>query len=118
MTGMARGALAAFGVGLSLLFGAFSAAAGSDNGNFQIRALVTVVDPQTDATVKAGGVVIPGADADVSTEVIPATTLTYFFNENLAAELFCCFAKHEIDGKGTIAPLGEIADTPGYSHRL
>jgi outer membrane protein len=111
MTGMARGALAAFGVGLSLLFGAFSAAAGSDNGNFQIRALVTVVDPQTDATVKAGGVVIPGADADVSTEVIPATTLTYFFNENLAAELFCCFAKHEIDGKGTIAPLGEIADT-------
>jgi outer membrane protein len=76
-----------------------------------VRVLGTVVDPETDATVRAGGAVLPGADADVSTEVIPALTLSYFFNKNLAVELFCCFAKHEIDGKGTIASLGEIADT-------
>jgi outer membrane protein len=111
MTGMARGALAVFGVGLSLLSSAFPAAAGSDDGNFQVRVLATVVDPDADATVKAGGVIIPGADADVSTEVIPALTLSYFFNKNFAVELFCCFAKHEIDGKGAIGPLGEIADT-------
>ena len=43
--------------------------------------------------------------------VIPALTLSYFLSPNLAVELFCCFAKHEIDGKGTIANLGEIADT-------
>jgi outer membrane protein len=111
MTSTARIVFTTLVLGLGTSAGAFPALAGSDDGNFQIRALVTVVDPQTDATVKAGGVVIPGADADVSTEVIPATTLTYFFNKNLAAELFCCFAKHEIDGKGTIAPFGEIADT-------
>ena len=52
-----------------------------------------------------------GANAEVSDEVIPATTLTYFFNDNLALELFCCFAKHELDGTGTISGLGEIADT-------
>jgi outer membrane protein len=46
-----------------------------------------------------------------ATEVIPALTLGYYLNQNLALELFCCFAKHEIDGKGTIANLGEIADT-------
>jgi hypothetical protein len=76
-----------------------------------LRVLGTVVDPDTDATVRAGPTVIPGADADVSTEIIPALTLSYFFNKNLAVELFCCFAKHEIHAKGTIAPLGEIADS-------
>ena len=111
MTITARRALLALALGLGSLAGAFPAAAGSDDGDFQVRALATVVDPDTDATVRAGGVVIPGADADVSTEVIPATTLTYFLNKNFAVELFCCFAKHEIDGKGALAPLGEIADT-------
>jgi outer membrane protein len=110
MSKMAK-AFAALGLVASIVGMSPLAVAGSDDGNFQVRVLATVVDPDTDATVKAGGVVIPGADADVSTEVIPATTLTYFFNENLAVELFCCFAKHDIDGKGAIAPLGEIADT-------
>ena len=76
-----------------------------------VRVLATGVLPDTDATVRAGGALIPGADAEVSDELIPALTLTYFLNSNLALELFCCFAKHEIDGKGAIAGLGEIADT-------
>jgi outer membrane protein len=87
------------------------AMAGDDHGDFMVRALVTGVLPDTDATVKAGGAVIPGADADVSDEVIPATTLTYFFNDNISLELFCCFAKHDIDAKGSIAGFGKIADT-------
>lgn len=98
-------------LGLGALAGSVPAIAGSDDGNVMVRVLGTVVDPETDATVRAGGVVLPGADAEVSTEVIPALTLSYFFNKNFAVELFCCFAKHQIDGRGTIAPLGEIADT-------
>jgi outer membrane protein len=107
----ARGLLAALGLSVGLIGGLHHAAAGSDDGNVMVRVLGTVVDPDTDATVRAGGVRIPGADAEASTEVIPALTLSYFFNKNLAVELFCCFAKHEIDGKGSIAFLGEIADT-------
>ncbi|MGZ8401441.1 MAG: OmpW/AlkL family protein [Methyloceanibacter sp.] len=107
----AGGALAALGLGLGLIGWTLPAAAGSDDGNFQVRVLGTVVDPDTDATVRAGGITIPGANAEASTEVIPALTLSYFLSPNLAVELFCCFAKHEIDGKGTIANLGEIADT-------
>jgi outer membrane protein len=107
----ALGALAALGLGFGLVGGALPAAAGSDDGNVMVRVLGTVVDPDTEATVKAAGVKIPGADAEASTEVIPALTLSYFFNKNLAVELFCCFSKHEIDGKGSIAFLGEIADT-------
>lgn len=111
MTRTARGALAALGLGMGLMGSALPAAAGSDDGNFMVRVLGTVVDPDTDATVRAGGLVIPGADADVSTEVIPALTLSYFLSNNLAVELFCCFAKHEIDGAGSITNLNEIADT-------
>ncbi len=111
MTRTARGAIAALGLGFGLLGGGLPATAGSDDGNFMVRVLGTVVDPDSEATVSAGGAVIPGADADISTEVIPALTLSYFLNKNLAVELFCCFAKHEIDGTGAIANLGEIADT-------
>lgn len=110
MTKTAR-ALVALALGLGATCGTPQAIAGSEDGNVMVRVLGTVVDPDTDATVRAGGVVIPGADADVSTEVIPALTLSYFFNKNLAVELFCCFAKHQIDAKGSIAALGEIADT-------
>jgi outer membrane protein len=106
---LAIGTLAA--AALAACIGATPALAGDEHGNFMIRGLVTGVVPDTDATVYAGGARIPGANADVSDEVIPATTLTYFFNDNWAVELFCCFAKHDIDGTGTIAGLGEIADT-------
>jgi len=105
------GLLAAGAVIASTTLGAQPALAGDENGNFMIRGLVTGVLPDTDATVTAGGARIPGANADVSDEVIPATTLTYFFNDNIAAELFCCFAKHEVEGTGAIAGLGKIADT-------
>ena len=75
-----------------------------------VRVLGTVVNPDTDVTSISPNAPA-GSDAEVSTEVIPALTLTYFFNKNLAVELFCCFAKHEIDGKGGLSGAGEIADT-------
>ena len=85
--------------------------AGDYNGNFMARVGATVVHPDTEADVFVGGVgPLPGFDADVSTEVIPSLTLTYFFNRNLALELFCCFANHEIDGKGVLAGI-DLGDT-------
>jgi outer membrane protein len=97
----------------ALLAGAtLPAYAGDTGGNFMVRVLGTVVDPDTDAkSIAANGAAIAGADASVSTQVIPALTLTYFVTSNWAVELFCCFSKHDIDGKGTIGNLGEIADT-------
>ena len=106
-----RWSLAAiFATSLTMMSGP-PAMAGDTTGNFMVRVLGTVVDPDTKATVSAGGAVLPGADADASTEVIPALTLTYFLNKNWAVELLCCFAKHQVDGEGVLAPLGEIADT-------
>ena len=107
--GLSISAVALF-VGFAL---AGPAAAGDANGNFMVRVLGTVVNPDTDVkslTSSTVGGPIAG-DADVSTEVIPALTLTHFFNKNLAVELFCCFAKHEIEAKGAFSGVGEIADT-------
>lgn len=100
------------------LIAATPATAGSYNGDFLVRLQGTVVDPDASGSVTAlsGNALsvpaghIAGSDADVSTEVIPTLTLTYFLNKNIAAELFCCFAKFNADAKGSIAGLGEVAD--------
>lgn len=80
------------------------AAAGDYSGDFLVRLQGTVVAP--DASADVFNATAPGfnplADADVSTEVIPTLTLTYFLNKNIAAELFCCFAKFDAEGKGSI----------------
>jgi outer membrane protein len=79
-----------------------------------VRVLATGVLPDTSADgISVGGTpTFPADNYEVSDELIPALTLSYFFNKNLALELFCCFAKHDIDGKGvlgTIAP--DVGDT-------
>jgi outer membrane protein len=111
MKGLKTGTFAGIALAACLVGGMSPAGAGDEHGNFMIRALVTGVQPETDATVTAGGARIPGANADVSDEIIPATTLTYFFTDHLAVELFCCFAKLDLDGRGSIAGLGKLADT-------
>jgi outer membrane protein len=87
------------------------AAAGDYNGNMLVRVQGTLVAPDSSANVFApGGAPIAGANAEVSTEVIPTLTLTYFLNKNIAAELFCCFAKFNAEAKGSIAGLGNLGD--------
>jgi len=87
---------------LAATVGATPAFAGSQTGNFMVRLQGTVVAPDSSADVSVAGVLQPTWDAEVSTEVIPTLTLTYFLNKNLALELFCCFAKHDAEGKGGI----------------
>jgi outer membrane protein len=89
-------------VAVATIAAAAPAYAGSETGNFMVRVQGTVVDPDSSATVKAGGIVQSTWDAEVSTEVIPTLTLSYFLNKNIAVELFCCFAKMNAEGKGGI----------------
>jgi outer membrane protein len=107
---MAKLAAAISALAVAVTAQALPAAAGSESGNFMVRVLGTVVAPDSNAKISAGGAPIAG-DAEASTEVIPAATLSYFLTKNVAVELFCCFSKHEVDGKGALAGLGEVADT-------
>jgi outer membrane protein len=103
--------IAAGSLALAALGTTGTAAAGDYNGDFMVRIGGSVVAPDASGSVTALGVgAIAGSDADVSTEVVPSLTLTYFFHKNFAVELFCCFAKHEADAEGSISGLGEVAD--------
>lgn len=88
------------------------ASAGDYHGDFLVRLQGTVVAPDASADVfLPGGAPVVGGDADISTEVIPTLTLTYFFNKNIAAELFCCFAKFDVEGKGPALNGLDLGDT-------
>jgi outer membrane protein len=95
--------------------GAPPAQAGDNNGNFMVRVLATGVVPDTSAgVIDTTGLGPVAADSyEVSDELIPALTLSYFVTKNWALELFCCFAKHDIDGQGALAALGvtDVGDT-------
>ncbi len=99
----------------ALLLGAVIAApaeAGDSNGNFQAKLGITGVwtDDST-KYVNLNGAPIAGASATTTDNAIPSLTLTYFFNKNLALELFCCFDKVGVDGTGALSGFGEIAST-------
>lgn len=91
---------------------ALPAHAGDTNGNFMVRVLATGVLPDTSAgTISVnGGPGFPADSYEVSGQLIPALTLSYFFNKNIALELFCCFANHNIDGQGALAGV-DVGDT-------
>lgn len=98
-------------VGLAI---AAPAHAGDSNGNFQAKVGVTGVwtdDDTRSLTVNGGPNTAPGNFAESDDTVIPTLTLTYFLNQHLAVELFCCFDKVGVDAKGGLAAFGEIAET-------
>jgi outer membrane protein len=87
-----RAFVAGLAVSGAIATAAVPAQAGDYSGDFLVRIQGTVVSPDVDAS-------LPGFD--VSEEVIPTLTLSYFFNKNIAVELFCCFAKHQAELGGS-----------------
>ena len=74
------------------------------NGNFMVRlqaAEVFTQDHLKSLRSVSGAPVRDlenaGFNAVVSDQLLPTATLTYFFNKNLAVELFCCFSRHHVD---------------------
>jgi outer membrane protein len=51
---------------------------------------------------------IPGSDLSYSDTVTPELDISYYFTDNIAAELILGTTYAKIDGEGTIAGLGEI----------
>lgn len=97
-----------------------AASAGDYSGNFMVRVLAAGVISQDSlksldslSGAPVADLRAAGFDASVSDRLIPAATLTYFLNKNLAVELFCCFTKHHITLKpppAFAAVAGKVAD--------
>lgn len=78
-----------------------SATAGDYNGDFLVRLqgtyLLTDDDTKSIKSEATGdGQLRSLADTYTTNSMLPTATLTYFFNQNLAAELLCCFAHSNI----------------------
>ncbi len=84
----------------------------ASSGSWMVRLLASgVITDENVHSVVTGGAAIAGADADVSEQFIPAATISYFFTDNVAVELFCCLSTHDIKGAGTLSGVGDLADT-------
>jgi len=96
---------AVLGIAGALCVPLASAEAGDYGGNFMVKAGVTGVLPDSSfGPITANGAPFLGAgNAEVEDKIIPSLTLAYFLNKNIAVELFCCFSKHDIDGKSALA---------------
>lgn len=102
------GGLVALVLGVGAAGGA--ANAGDNNGNFMVRLQGTgIITQDSLKSLRTGaGAPVAGIDASVSDEFVPTATLTYFFNRNIAVELLCCFAHHNVKLSGNVA--GEAAE--------
>lgn len=68
-------------------------------GLLMVNVRLTDVDPSSGSAITAGGV-DTGLKTDVSSSVIPSLGITYFFTDNIAAELIAGTSHHTIKAVG------------------
>ncbi len=76
------------------------------DGSWMVRLRGIGVIPNESLTANG----IPGADASISTAVVPELDFTYFFTENFAAELILATTEHSVGGRGALggADIGSV----------
>lgn len=75
--------------------------ASAEEGKWMVRARALGVVPQEDSTITP-----VGGKADVSNRLVPEVDVTYFFTDNIAAELIAATTPHDVTAKGT--SLGDV----------
>jgi outer membrane protein len=77
-------------------------------GDWLVRARAIIVSP----TEEAGPVLpsFPTGSVTVDDAIVPELDFTYFFSNNLAAELILATSPHDVSGAGALSGLGEIVD--------
>ncbi|TYC62432.1 OmpW family protein [Rhodobacterales bacterium] len=74
---------------------------------WQIRVRALGVITQDSGSVSG----IPGSDLSYSDTVIPELDISYFFTDNIAAELILGTTFAKVNGEGSISGLGEVGET-------
>lgn len=81
-------------------------------GDWVFRARLINVNPDDDSSaVSAAGVPIAGSSVSVDDDTVPEVDFTYMLHRNWGLELILGTSRHDVDGSGTIAPLGNIIDS-------
>lgn len=79
----------------------FSAPAFAEAGDWQFRLRAITVQPDEGAEITP-----IGGDVDIDTSVVPEFDITYFFTDNIAAELILGVTPHDVTAVGT--SLGDV----------
>ena len=82
-----------------------TATAGSVEDPWLIRVRAIDVVPDESATIKA-----IGGDAKISNQIVPELDISYFFSENIAAELILATTPHDVTATGTALGNVDLGD--------
>ncbi len=88
---------------------AMTAPAAAEQGDWLVRLRGIYVAPQDES----GPVLpaVPTGSVTVDDAIVPELDFTYFFTNNIAAELILATSPHDIAGADALSGLGKIADT-------
>lgn len=93
--------LAALMAGSSALV--FTPAANADENPWMVRGRVIAVLPDESADLSVAGATLAGT-VDISDQYVPELDITYFFNDNLAAELILAVTPHDVAATNVTVP--------------
>lgn len=81
----------------------------AEAGDVLVRTRAILVAPTEDSS----GInpTFPNDEVSVSNSFAPELDFTYFVTDNIGLELILATTKHDINGKGGLDPIGELADT-------
>ena len=88
---------------------AAAAPAHAEQGDFLLRGRAILVAPTEDSS----GIepAFPNDEVSVTNSFAPEVDISYFVTDHVALELIAATTKHDINGKGGLEPVGELADT-------
>lgn len=75
----------------------------ADDNPWQIRGRVIGVLPDEAADLSVGGAALAGS-VDISDQYVPELDITYFFTDNIAAELILAVTPHDVDAVNVTVP--------------
>ena len=88
---------------------AATSAAQAAQGDVLVRLRGIIVAPTEESSAVLPA--FPTGEVSVDNAIVPELDFTYFFTDNIGAELIHATTPHDISGEGALAGLGEIADT-------
>lgn len=80
----------------------------AERGDFQLRGRVIGIVPDDDSGEISG---VAGSGVSVDSAATLELDATFFLHSNVAIEVIAAAAKHDINGTGSAAALGRVADT-------
>lgn len=81
----------------------YAAPAFAEDNPWMVRGRIIGVLPNESGDLSTGGTSLPG-DVDIEDQYVPELDITYFFNENIAAELILAVTPHDVAATGVTIP--------------